>query len=171
MEGNLKINCDVNLNLISYMNLPLVNSIQQNDFLITKKSELKTNTISQIINTNFEHPLNHETTDNINKILCNNAYFSCEKVVSQNGYMTVEGKFTSTIVYECKEDENLVIKQLKDVTALKYDVEISNLSVEDSLDLTFCVDQFNNEFSTEIENATSVISIKHIECHSFKCFI
>ena len=159
-ESSLKLNCDVNLSLLAYINLPILNNLELTNITITKKSELKTNSISQHINTKFNHTINLETKDTINKILCTNCYFTCEKVTAQDGCMIVEGKIISNMLYESYQDDNLIIKEIKETSMVKCDVEIANLTNDDVLDLTFAIDKFNQEISTEIEDGTTTISVQ-----------
>ncbi|MBO5955148.1 MAG: hypothetical protein J6Q13_04215 [Clostridia bacterium] len=159
-DGSLKLNCDINLSLIAYINLPISNNLELTNMTITKKSELKTNTISQHINTKFEHTTNFEIKDNINKILCNNCYFTCEKVAAQDGFMIVEGKMISNLLYETHQDENIIIKEIKEISPIKCDVEVANLTSENILDLTFSIDKYNQEVSTEVADENNVVSIR-----------
>ncbi len=163
-EGNLKINCDVNLVMVSYLNLAMGNNLQTNEMLITKKSQFQTNSIKQYVNTKFEHTQNLETKDNINKILCHNSYFSCDKTTAENGYAVVEGKFVSNLVYETTQNDETMVKELKEVSSVKYDVEIEGLNKENILDLCFTLDKSKEEISTELEDNLSVVTIKNTIC-------
>lgn len=160
-DGNLKINCDVNISPVAYINLALTNNLQTSDIMITKNSQIVSNTIDKFINTKFEHTVNLETKDTINKILYHNSYFSPETTLAENGYMVVEGKIVSCLLYETSVDEETYIKELKDVSKVKCDVEIDGLNKENSLDLSFCVDKSNEEISTELEDNLSVVTIKN----------
>lgn len=159
-EGNLKINCEISISPLSYINLPISNNIN-NDLLITKKSEVSTNSIHKIVNTKFEHTTNLETSDTISKILCHNSYLSCEKVSAENGYAVVEGKIISSFIYETASHDETIIKEIKDVSNFKCDVEIADLKTDDDLDLNFVLDKSNEETSTEIEDGKTIISIRN----------
>lgn len=159
-EGTLKINCDVNLSPISYLNLPISNNIN-NELLITKKSEFATNTICKFVNTKFDNTINLETSDSISKILCNNSYLTCEKATSENGYIIVEGKLVTSFVYETTSNDETTIKEIKDVSNFKCDVEISGLKKDDDLDLAFALDKSNEEISTENEDNKTIVSIRN----------
>ena len=159
-ESSLKLNCDVTLSLLAYMNLPISSNLELTNMTITKKSELKTNTISQHINTKFEHTTNFETKDTINKILCNNCYFTCEKVTAQDGFMIVEGKMISNMLYETQQDDNVIIKEMKETSPIKCDVEVANLTNDNVLDLTFSIDKYNQEISTEVEDDNNIVTIR-----------
>ncbi len=160
-EGSLKINCDVNISPVSYMNIGLANSIETNDNIISKKNQLLSNHVSKFINTQFEHTLNLETKDKINKILCNNTYFAFDKATAENGFFMVEGKLFTSLVYETTFGEDLLIKELKEETRVKCDVEITDLKKDDMLDLSFCVDKGYEQISTELEDNLSVVTIKN----------
>ncbi len=159
-DGNLKINCEVSLSPVAYLNLPLTNDFKTSDSLVTKKTSLTSSCIKEFVNTKFEHTTNFETRDNINKILCSNSYFSNEKYVVENGYVIVEGKLTSSVLYETNIDDNLVIKELRETQNIKYDVELNNLLNEDKLDLSYIVDNSLREISTELEDGQNVIIVK-----------
>ena len=160
-DGNLKINCDVNISPVVYMNLALSNNVETNDLLITRKSKINTNSLTQFVDTKFDHTIALETRDKINKVLCNNSCFVPEKVVAQDGYAVVEGKMVTTLIYETSFGEDNLIKELKNSTPIKCDVEIDNLNKECYLDLSFKIDKQNEEISTELEDDLSIISIKN----------
>jgi len=158
-EGNLKINCDVNMFPMAYINLPISNNINENEMLITKKSEILTNTIQKLVNTKFEHTSNLESNDEILKILCNNSYLACEKISAENGYAIVEGKIISTVLYEATNQNETYFKELKEVTNFKQDVEIENLKKDDDLDLSLILDPSCVEISTDTEDNKTIVSI------------
>ncbi len=163
-EGTLKINCEVSISPVCYLNLKLNNSLSQNEMLITKKSEIKTSTISQCLNTTFEHFQTVETADSINKILCNNSYFAFEKVTACDGYFVVEGKMCSVVVYETTKNDETQLKEIKDCVAVKCDVAVDGLKADSDLDFSFMIDKNREEISTEIEDKNSVVTIKHQIC-------
>ena len=165
-DGSLKINCEVNIVPVAYLNLTLANNFQNSETLITKKSEILTNYISSFVNTKFEYVSNMETKDSIGKILCLNCYFSPEKTTAQDGYAIVEGKMTTCVLYETIGENDSCVKELKDTSNVKCDVEISGLNKECSLDLYFMIDKSCEEISTDIEDNNSVLTIKNKVCVS-----
>ena len=161
-DGNLKINCEINISPVVYMNLALSNDIQTSDMLISKKSQISSNSISQFVNTKFEHTVTLETKDTINKVLSSNCYFIPEKTSAENGYAVVEGKMVSCVIYEPSNNEDTLIKEMKEVSSVKCDVEIDGLNKENSLDLSFYLDKSAEEISTELEDDLSVVTIKNL---------
>ena len=160
-DGTLKINCNVNINPIAYLNLPLKNNVKPSDILITKKSELTTKTISQTINTKFDYTSNLETKDNVTKILYHNCYFTPEKTTAQDNLLIVEGKMVSSVVYESNINDDQVVKEIHDVSSLKYDIEITNLEKDAVLDLSFKLDRSVSEILTEFDEDINIITIKN----------
>lgn len=160
-EGGLKINCDVNIAPVAYINLPLTNNLQPSESLITKKYELKTNSISQFVNTEFSHSVVMETENTINKILCHNSYLTCEQSTAYDNYVLVEGKIISHVLYETIKNDDVLIKELKNVEHFKTDVELSGVSKDDLLDVSFAIDKSMEEVSTEIEDNHSVVTVKN----------
>ena len=163
-EGTLKINCDISISPVAYLNLSLSNNIHKTDMLITKQSEISTNCISSFVSGKFDHLTNLETKDSVGKILCLNCYFTPEKTIPQDGYAIVEGRMTTTLLYETIGENDSVIKELRDTSAVKYDVEIDGITKENTLDLSFVVDKSCEEISTEVEDDNYVISIKNKVC-------
>lgn len=157
----LKINCEVSISPIMYLNLSLNNNLPNFEDLIVKKSEINTQTISNIVNTNFEYATNFETKDNVSKILCCNAYFCADKVTSNNNVAIIEGKICSSIIFESVDQDESIIKRLDNVTNIKYDVNIDGLTDDSVLDLSFVVDKAMENITTEIEDDVNVITIKH----------
>lgn len=160
-DNNLKINCEVSINPVAYLNLALTPNLSSQEMLITKKSEVLTHSISKVINTHFEHTSSLETKDNISKILCHNSYFCPEKITPEEGLAVVEGKMISYILYETTHNEDVVIKEMRETSNLKYDIEINSLSKESILDLSFILDKSNEEISTEMEDENNVVLIKN----------
>ena len=163
-DGSLKINCDLSISPVAYLNLSLSNNLQANEMLITKKSELTTSTISCCVNTKFEHVTNLETKDTISKVLCNNSYFTPEKTTAQDGFAIVEGKMVSCVVYETTTEDTTTIKEMHETSNIKCDVEIENLTKENLLDLSFMIDKSQDEISTEFEDDNNIVSIKQKIC-------
>jgi hypothetical protein len=160
-DNNLKVNCEVRINPVAYLNIALKSNIKEQENLITKKCELSTSTISQFINTNFEHTINLETKNNITKILCHNSYFAPEKVVANDGFAVVEGVLHSHVVYESNSNENNSLLELFEKTKIKLDVETNGLSKDNTLDLTFAVDKSFDNITTETDEDNNVIVLKN----------
>lgn len=160
-DSNLKINCDINISPILYLNLGLNNNVSSNELLISKKNEVKTNTISNFVDSKFDYTTNLETKNNISKILCSNSYFSAEKVTAYDGYAVVEGKIINSVVYETQNNDETLINEIKETSNLKCDVEINGLNKDDILDVSFCLDKSHESISTEIEEENNIITLKH----------
>ncbi len=160
-DGILKINCDVNISPIAYLNLSLNNNLISSDLLITKKCEISTNYVSSSINSNFFYVTNLESKSSVDKILCLNSYFSPEKVSAQDGYAVVEGKLSTSILFESISDNDSTIKELHETNNIKQDIEIAGLTKDDILDLSFVVDKSFEEIEIEKENNVHVITLKN----------
>ena len=160
-DSNLKINCDVNIAPVAYLNLSFANQIQDNNMLITKKSSITTNTIQQCINSQFEYVSNLETKDVISKILCHNSYFTAEKTTPANGYAVVEGKLVCSVLYETTDGDDRKLKEMKDTSRVKFDVEIVGLDTNNILDLSYLLDKSLDDISFEMEDNNSVVTIKN----------
>ncbi len=165
-EGPLKINCEIAIEPVSYINLSLSNNYPNNEMLITKKSDISTNYISNLVNTNFEIVSNMETKNSIGKILCLNSYFTPEKISSQDGYAIVEGKITTNVLYETINENDSLLKELKETMPVKQDVQIDGLTKDDVLDISFFIDKSCEEISSEVEDDNSIISVKNKICVS-----
>lgn len=162
-DGILKISCDISISPIMYLNIALNNN-SNFDGMIIKKSEVETNSISQIINTSFDYTLNFETKDNISKILHNQTLFTPTNVTAQQDVAIVEGKLYSSVLYETIENEETKIKQLTDVFVVKYDLALSGLSTNDTLDLSFLIDPSKEKISSDCEDDGNVITISNTIC-------
>lgn len=160
-DGMLKINCDVNVSPIAYINLNLFNNLQTEENMITKKQQVISNIINDFVNTKFEHTLNLETKDTINKVLCCNGYFTLDKVTPENNYAVVEGKLVVCLTYESTVGNETLIKEIKEESQLKHDIEIKGLTKDNLLDLSFYIDKGYEEISTELEENLSVITVKN----------
>jgi len=160
-EGVLKINCEVSITPIAYLNLLVPYNLQNTEKFITKKSELNTNYISNFVNTSFEFTSNLETRDSVSKILNLNCYFTPEKTTAQDGYAIVEGKMVTHLLYESMSDNETEIKELREISNVKCDVEIGDINENQTLDLSFTIDKSQEEISTEIEDNTSVVSVQN----------
>ena len=52
-DGILKINCDISIEPVEYLNLSMPNNLINFENMITKKEEITTSTISNTVNSNF----------------------------------------------------------------------------------------------------------------------
>ena len=158
-DGNLKIGCDISFSPVLYINLGMNSNANAYENMITKKSQLNTTTISNFVNTSFEYTTTFETKDNINKVLCHDSYFTATGVTANDNYAIVDGKLFSTLVYETTVNDETVIKEIVDCFNVKTDVEIPNITKENLLDLTFCLDKNAENIVTEIEDGNSIITV------------
>ena len=78
-----------------YLNISLNNNLPNYDNLIVKQSEINSQTISNLINTNFDYITSFETKHTISKNLCCNSYFSCEKITASDNLIIVDGKIVA----------------------------------------------------------------------------
>lgn len=164
-EGVLKINCEISLTPVMYVNLAITPALKLQDSIISKKSEFSTCTVNNIVNACFEHTTNLETKDEISKILCCNSYFSAESITPNDGFVTIDGKLLTCLLYETGGDDRQ-IKELKEISNLKCDVEIGGLNKEHNLDLNFIINKSREEIQTELEENSSIITIKNTICAS-----
>jgi len=160
-DGILKVNCDISISPIAYLNLGVSNAISSSEMLITKSNEIKTNSIACVVNTQFEHTTNIETKYPISKLLYNNSCFSVSNITAENEFAVVEGKIISTFLIETTENDENVIKEFKEVSHVKCDVEIKDLKKEDILDLSFNLDKSQDNSSIETEDGSNIILTKH----------
>lgn len=160
-ENNHKVKCNVTYTPALYVNLAFKTTNEDSPALVTKKSSLNTNIISNKIHTSFNYSTTLETRDEISKILFTDSAFYSTNVLAQDGYAVVEGKLYSKIVYELIENEEVKIKELSDIFTLKTDVEIENLSQGMILDLMFNIDRSKEEISTELEDGNSIVTINN----------
>ena len=161
IEDILKINCEVNFTPVAYVNFPTASPLQLQDSIIVQKNEFSTYSINSFVNTFFENTTNLETKDEISKILCCNSYFSQDNITANDGYFTVEGKLITKLLYETSNGDTRVIKEIKEISNLKCDVEVNDLKKEHSLDLAFGVNKCYEEIQTELEENSSIITIKN----------
>jgi hypothetical protein len=143
---------------VLYVNLG-INTNNNFDNMITKKSTLNTSCISNKVKTNFDYSTTYETKDNVLKILCFNSHFSPNSTTSNDGYAIVEGKIYASLVYETSENDEIKIKQITDTFNVKTDVEMENLSAGSTLDLSFKVDKSYDNISTDLDEGNSVITV------------
>lgn len=160
-DSSLKVNCDVNIMPVVYLNLSVNNSLTSSEYIITKKSEMKTISVSNTVNSNFEYTCNFETRDNISKILTCNSYFTPEKITTIDNGAIVEGKIYSNLVYETNQNEEIIVKNLQETFAVKSDVNLNGVKKESMLDLYANLDKSKEEILTELEDNNSIITIKH----------
>ncbi len=160
-DNILKINCDITISPTLYINLGLTNKMLGFENLIVKKSEVKTNSILEKVNTNFDYTTTIETKDTINKILTYNAYFTQTQTVANTNCAVLEGKLYSVLIYETNKNEEIVIKEIVDSFNLKTDVEIVGIDNECLLDLTYTLDNSACNIVTETDDDNNIISINH----------
>ena len=165
-DGSLKLNCDVNISPIAYLNLNVSNNIKAGDMMITRKNDIVTNCISSVVNTKFDYVSNLETKNDVGKILCLNSYFVPEKINAQDGFAIVEGKLSTCVLYECINEGDSVIKEIKETSNIKCDVEIEGLTKDSNLDLSFAIDKSCEEVQADVEDDNNIITIKHKICVS-----
>ena len=158
-DGTLKINCDVSLSPTMYINLSISNNSSQFENMVVKKNEIMTSTISNTINSNFDHTLNLETKDNISKILCNNSYFTLTNATAFDNFITIEGKIYSTLVYETVINGENYVKQINDISNVKTDVNVEGLTKDSSIDICCFIDKSKENISTDLEDDNSIITI------------
>jgi len=160
-DSTLKISCDIHLTPVAYMNLGVPNSTTSNEMMICKRKEIQTNTISNFINTQFEHVSVIETKEEISKVLCNTSNICVTNVEAEDGYAVVEGKINHCVVIEYLENDTAVIKEIKHSESFKHDIEIAELKKGTILDLSFAINKTGDDITTEIENNSSFINIKN----------
>lgn len=161
-DNVIKISCDIHLYFVAYLNLSLSSGIEKTEDLITKNLELKTHTISNQISSQFEHSTMFEIKDSISKIIYNSTHFTADKIVAYDNYLVVEGKVCSQMLYETSVGDEMNLKEVKNVENVKYDIEFSNLTKEEILDLTITLDKSNETVNVEIEDGQSIVSVKNI---------
>lgn len=161
-DATLKINCNVSFAPSVYVNLALPNSLELNENIICKNSNFNTYKTVNKIDTKFDYSTTLETKNSIKKILYSNSKFTLIESTAQDGYMVVEGKLFTNIIYETEENEEIKIKMLDDIFNIKTDIEVANLKQGNILDLNFCVDSFNETITTELEENNNVITINDV---------
>jgi len=157
-EGSLKISFEVVINPIEYVNLPL-NTNNNFENMIIKKSELDSNTIVKFVNTNFEYTGIFETKENIAKVLCCNTHYTNLNLTSNENYAVAEGKLYATLIYETTENDEIKIKQITDCFNVKTDINLEGISNDYLLDVNFIVDNSKQNISTDIEDDNTIISV------------
>ncbi|MFQ6752606.1 MAG: DUF3794 domain-containing protein [Clostridia bacterium] len=158
-DGILKINCDISISPIMYVNIGTHSNITNLDNMILKKSEITTTSISNVIDKRIDYTTNFETKDNISKILEHNAYFTQSNIVAQNGMAIIEGKLYSTLLFETIRNDEPKVLELKDCFNVKFNIELEDLSMDSELDLSVRVDPANESISTETEDDNNIIIV------------
>ncbi len=159
-EGGLKINCEVCISPVMYLNLNVNTGAGSYDNLIVKKCEVDTCVIDQPIDCEFNYTTSLETKDNVSKILLYNAHFTPTKVSALDGSVVVEGKLFSKLLYETLNESESEIKELNNCFTIKTDVP-ANVSSESLLDVSFCLDGSKQEIETEMDDGNNVVVVKH----------
>lgn len=168
--GSLKVNCDVSVESIVYLNLNMSNTVANYENMIVKKNVVDACTITDVVNTKFDYVVNMETKDMVNKLLCYNSYFAPTSVTACDDYAIVEGKIFSKLLYETSVGDNIAVKELTDSFAVKTELPIANLNHENSLDLSFFSSSGVDNIQTEIEENNTTLTITHdIEVYGVAC--
>ena len=165
-DGVLKINFDITILPVAYLNFYLPQNLEGGNSLICKKNEITTNSISQIVNSNFDFVCNFETKHSVDKILSVYNYFSPENIIAQEGYAVIEGKILTSIIFESINENNSIVKELVETTPLKQDVEISGLTKDCCFDFVYSIDKSREEISTESDSGHTEITLKNKICFS-----
>lgn len=168
--GTLKVNCEVSVEPILYLNLNMPNNISSYENMVVKKDLVDACTITDVVNTKFEYTTNMETKDSISKLLCYNSYFAPTSVTAYDEYAVVEGKLFGKLLYETMANETSCVKELCDTVAVKTELPIANLSRDNMLDLSFFSCAGVDNIQTEIEDGNTTLTITHtIEVSGVVC--
>lgn len=162
IENILKVNCEVAISPIAYLNLGLPNNSVENDSIYTKHKEVSSTSITKNINTQFNYTTNSEVKDTLSKILSTNNYLSVEKTTAEQGFVVVEGKILTSVMYETQTDTDTQIKEHKETFNFKCDFEVDGVDKDSLLDLSFCLDNSTDNISTEHEDNANIITINHL---------
>ncbi|MGN0788276.1 MAG: DUF3794 domain-containing protein [Candidatus Onthoplasma sp.] len=157
-DANLKINCELNMTPVLYLNLALSNNLTNIENMIVKKSEIKTTSISGVVKTNFDHTLNFEFKQPISKVLSINNEIVIETTTAKDGFVIVDGKIYSSLLYEVNDGDDNSIKELNEISNFKTDIEINGLNSEDLTDLYFTTNNFSTQITTEQEDDATIVS-------------
>ena len=160
-DGPLKINCEISLSPIIFLNIGIANKANSFDNMVMKKSEINTSTISGKVDTNFEYTANFETRDNISKILSYNSYFSPSSTTATDGGAIVEGKLFSKLIYETNDEENSKIKELNDIFNIKTEINLPFVEKDCILDISFDINKSLTNINTDFEEGNSIVTITH----------
>ena len=115
IDGSLKIDYNVTFVPSVYLNLALPNNLELDENVICKNLNFNTYKTTKKIDTKFDYSTTLETKINIKKILYSNSNFCLTEATAQDGFMVVEGKLLTNIIYETEENEEIKIKMLDDV--------------------------------------------------------
>ena len=159
--GTLKVNCDVSVDPILYLNLSMPNNVLNYENMVIKKEMVNACTITDVVNTKFDYTTNLETKDTITKLLCYNAQFAPTSTTAFDDYAVVEGKLFCTLLYETSENDTPCVKTLCDTFAVKTELPIANLTHDNMLDLSFETCAGVDNIQTENEDGTTVLTITH----------
>lgn len=165
-DGILKINCDISIEPVEYLNLSMPNNLINFENMITKKEEITTSTISNTVNSNFEYTTNLETNLAVSKILYCNSSFTVENVTPYQDYALVEGKLNSKLIFETMNGDEVEIKEISKNETIKNEISIQNLTSDSVCDLNFSVDKSKTNISTEVEDNTNIITVQNTICVS-----
>ena len=160
-DGVLKLNCDVSLLPIMYLNIPMNNNHEHNEKTICRKSEVNVSTITSKINSSFDYSTNFETKYSISKILCHDSYFSLLNCVSRDNAVLIEGKLHSHLLFETDENGETRKKELIDTFNVATEIPVEHISPENEVELCFKIDKNSEAISTDIEDDNSIITIKN----------
>lgn len=159
--GTLKVNCDVSLSPILYLNLNMPNNVANYENMIVKKDLVDACTIADVVNTKFEYGVNLETKDSVNKLLCYNAYFAPNNVTAFDEYAVVEGKLHCKLLYETVMEDTACVKELCDTVAVKTELPIANLARDNMVDLTFETCAGLDNIQTEVDENCTTLTVSH----------
>lgn len=156
-DGVLKISLDCSISMKMFLSLGLNTSIGSVDGLVTKKKDLHTFLVNQIVNTSFEYTQTIETTDSVSKVLSICPNFALVGLSAEDSRCVVDGRLNTTIIYENQTNDSTSILQTKSTDTIKLDLAIEGLSKEDILDLSFAVEPNKTKF--EVDNSDTGLEI------------
>ena len=163
-NGILKISCNVTISPIAYFNLSFNNHLNINEYTITKNKQSNACTISNYINTEFKNSNVIEIEKDVSKILAIQSCAMLEKAIAGNNQLTLEGKIVCSMLYETQNNNETYQKHTTETFKFKTDIEQANLTESDILDLSVFVDKSAENFSTENENNSTVVTIQNTIC-------
>ncbi len=155
----LKINCDVTLTPSIYLNLSMKNTSINLENMVCKKTDLKVVTLSNVIDTDFNHSINLETSNNVSKILTSNSMVNLNSIETNDGYFTIEGNISTSVIYETDKDGELMIEELSDTERFKTDITNPNITKSSILDIVLSLDDTNDNISKENDDENNIITI------------
>lgn len=163
-DNPLKVACEISVTPIMFINLSVGNSLTNIEDLITKKNEMTTTCVNKVLSESFEYSTSFETKDNITKILGVNSYFALQSAEAKQDLLVVDGKLYQTLLYETSENDECVLKEINDCFAVKYDINVADLTGECTLDVAVRIDKSKENVNTSLENDSSVIDIVNTLC-------